>query len=187
MSPKFWEYFLNVEADLAVCSRYVAFSSENFNTYSNEFGKIIVVACAEIDAILVELCKLIAPHEKPQSINQYFPIIHSKFSTFNNAKVDIRRDRLNLQPWEEWTDAKSPSWWGNGYNRIKHDRTNHFQKANLHNALLAVGALFLVILYYHQHVTGGALHVDPNRGTQLFTPAKEAADKGGVYWYYGVD
>lgn len=186
MSPKFWEYYLHVEADLAGCSRYVELVAPNFSTYSNEFARIIVVACAEIDAVLGELCELITPAEKADTINKYFPIILKRFPAFTDSMVDVRRHRLSFEPWQDWKSNKSPEWWGNGYNRIKHDRTNHFERANLQNALQAVGALFLAILYYHQHVSGKPIHVDFNRGTQLFTPAKAPTDKSGMYWYYGV-
>lgn len=186
MSPTFWEYYLHIEADLAHCSRYVEFAAPNFSTYSNEFARIIVVASAEIDAILGELCKLIAPTEKANTISQYFPIVLRQFPAFTDANVEVRRHRLSFQPWKDWKSNKSPGWWGDGYNRIKHDRTNHFGVANLHNALQAVGGLFLAILHYHQHISGEPIHVDFSRGTQLFTPAKAPTDKSGVYWYYSV-
>lgn len=187
MSPKFWEYYLNIEADLAACSRYVEFSEENHNTYSNEFARIIVIACAEIDAIFGELCDLIAPGTKADRINQYFPIILGRFPNFTGGKVDIRRCSLTFEPWKSWKQDMSPGWWGKGFNKIKHDRYNHFASANLVNALESVGALFLTILYYHYQVIGKDLNVDFNRGTQLFTPAKSPTDKSGMYWFYGAE
>lgn len=187
MSPKFWEYFLHIESDLANCARYVEFTEENFGTYSSEFARIVVVACSEIDANLGELCELIEPSAKAERITEYFPIVLRRFPVFTDTKVDVRRYGLTFQPWQEWKHDKSPPWWGNGYNRIKHDRTNHFDKANLKNALQAVGALFMTILYYHHHVSGEAVHVDFNRGTQLFTPAKAPTDRSGMYWFYGVE
>jgi hypothetical protein len=73
-----------------------------------------------------------------------------------------------------------------GYNKIKHDRTNYFQKANLFNALNSVGALFLSILHYHHHVSAQQVTVDVNRGTKLFTPSRSGGNNGGVFWYYGI-
>jgi len=186
MSPKFWEYFLHIEADLAACSRYVEFSTSNYATFSNEFAKIIVVASAEIDAILRELSSLIAPANKADNINDYFPIITGKFPDLIKHRVEITRNAISTEPWSAWSTGKSPDWWGQGYNKIKHDRTNNFEKATLFNAIQAVGALFLTVLYYHEHVTGKAVTVDMNRGTQLFVPREDPTHKGGVFWYYGV-
>ena len=187
MSPKFWEYYLNIEADLTACSRYVEFVQENYNTYSNEFARIIVIACAEIDAIFRELCNLIDSSAKADKIYKYFPIILSVFPNFRSGKLDIRRCGLVFEPWKSWEETISPEWWGKSYNKIKHDRYNHFEKASLENALNSVGALLITILYYHQYISGKSLNVDLNRGTQLFAPAKAPTDKSGAYWFYSME
>jgi len=186
MSPKFWEYYLSIEADLAACSRFVEFTEANYATYSTEFARIIVAAAAEIDAILSELCGVLDPRAKAGTINQYHPIICTQFPVFTQCGVEVRRSHLFLEPWRGWEKGQSPNWWGQGYNKIKHDRTNHFQEANLLNALQAVGALFLTILHFHHHGTNRPMSVDMNRGAQLFTPAKAEGDKSGTYWFYGV-
>jgi hypothetical protein len=185
MSTKFWEYFLNIEADLARCARYVDFDEANFPTFSNEFARIIVVASAEIDAILNELCGLISPKDDAGNIQQYYPVIMSRYVDFSSCQLDVRRFQLLIAPWKNWTSEASPAWWGKGYNKIKHDRTYHFKSANLENAIHAVGALFLCILHYHDHVTGG-MTVDINRGTQLFTPAKPKGDLSRAAWFYKI-
>jgi len=42
-TPKNWNYFLAVEAELLACARYVEFSHANYQSYSNEFSKLIVL------------------------------------------------------------------------------------------------------------------------------------------------
>lgn len=186
MSPKYWEYYLAIEEDLANCSRYVEFTAENYETFSNEFAKIIVLASAEIDTILRELCVEISGNAKAENIKMYFPIISGKYPKFVNSDVKIRRADVDLQPWEGWNKDKGPDWWRLGYNKIKHDRTNHFVKANLHNALQAVGALLIAILHYHDFVNGKAVSVDINRIGKLFTPESPEQGKGGMFVYYGI-
>ncbi|MGL4576070.1 MAG: hypothetical protein ACRCV9_14900 [Burkholderiaceae bacterium] len=186
VSPKFWEYYLHIEADLENCSRYVEFSKDNFDTYSNEFARIIVVACAEIDTILKELCSSISPGSSADNINKYWPIITMQCPKFTGVEIEIARSGLRFQPWLSWAAKKSPDWWGNGYNDIKHDRTNNFKKANLQNALNAVGALFIAVVQFHEHANSQPLRVDLNRGTQLFTPAKPIGDESGINWFYSV-
>lgn len=186
MSPKFWEYYLTIEEDLFNCVRYVEFAEENYSTYSNEFAKIIVLASAEIDNIFRELCELISPDSNAGNIKQYHPIITNRFPDIENSYVKIRMAGIDLQPWKEWTNEKSPDWWSHGYNKIKHDRTNHFQKANLKNALKAVGALFLIILHYHDFLTDGSFEVNFNRAAKLFTPETPEQGKGGMFMKYGI-
>ncbi len=187
MSPKFWEYFLSIEADLSACSRYVEFCEENYDCHSIEFGRIIVSACAEIDAILKELSLFLEPGKPAQNINNYHASLSSILPMIKNAKLDVRRYKLNLNPWSDWNGEQSPEWWGNAYNKIKHNRTENYRQANLFNALRSAGGLFIVIMAYHQCTTGESVHVDFNRGTVLFTPAKTVGDKSGVYWFYGIE
>lgn len=186
VNTKLWEYYLNIEADLAACGRFVEFVEDNYQTYSNEFARIIVIACAEIDAILGQLCHELTHERKVTTIRQYYPIVVDRFPKFTVRGLNIVRHKLSFHPWREWTSSNSPAWWL-AYNKIKHKRYAHFEKANLGNALNAVGALFLVILHDHLYRTGDVLHVEVNRGAKLFTPEKAPTDKSGVYWYYGLD
>ena len=186
MSPKFWEYFLNIESDLARCSRYVEFAPANYGTYSNEFAQIIVTAASEVDAILRETCAIVDPQCRANNINEYFSIIAAAFPGFTQCGVDIRRNGLSIQPWLDWSAGQSPSWWGKGFTKLKHDRTNNFETASLSNALKAVGALFLTVLHFHHLPTKSALNVDINRGTQLFTPTNIHGYQGGARWFYGI-
>ena len=185
-APKFWQYFLAVEADLSACSRYVEFSEENYSSYSNEFAKIIVIAASEIDSILRELCEQINPEAKANNILQYFDVICGKFQYFNQCEIEVPSSGLRLAPWNGWSKTASPSWWGQGFNKIKHDRSNNFQTANLRNAMCAVGALFLTIQHYHHHANNEPFQVDFNMVNRLFTPAKAVTDKSGMFWSYGV-
>jgi hypothetical protein len=63
----------------------------------------------------------------------------------------IPRFELTLQPWGEWRSANGvPCWW-TAYNKIKHERATEFERANLKNALDAVGGLFIALLHLHRH------------------------------------
>jgi hypothetical protein len=185
-SPKFWSYFLAVEADLAACSRYVEFSEANYGAFSNEFAKILVIAGSEIDAILRELCSKIEPKVKAGNILQYQPVISKHFTYFPRCEVEIPTHGLRLAPWSGWSSTSSPSWWGEGFNKVKHDRSDSFQSANMLNALNAVGALFLAILHYHYQSTNAPFRIAFDQGNRLFQPARAADDHGGAYWNYGL-
>ena len=54
----YWSYYLSIERMLEDTRRFVATSDENKNTYSDEFAKIILLSCSEIDSILKIICKL---------------------------------------------------------------------------------------------------------------------------------
>ena len=58
-------------------------------------------------------------------------------------------DSIVLEPLKEWNYNKpnSPGWW-KVYNKIKHDRSNNFKKANLYNVLMGLTSLFLIEMYF---------------------------------------
>jgi hypothetical protein len=189
MNPKFWDYFLYIESDLAACSRYVELARSNYNTYSNEFARIIMVASSEIDTIFRELCKNISPSSNPSNILEYYPIITERFPTIIEHGVVMLNHDLTFEPWRAWSSTVSPDWWSKAYNKIKHERTTNFEQANLENALLSVSALLLLILYYHEQVSGGAVRVGVGQLTQLFYPrpvTPVTMTGGSTTYIYGI-
>lgn len=63
---------------------------------------------------------------------------------------------------------------------------NHFEQASVENALKAVGALFLVVLHYHDFRNKEAVTVDLNRAGRLFTPETPDEGRGGMFMVYGI-
>ena len=53
----YWGYYLSVEKMMKNTSQYVAPTKQNINTYSDEFMKIILLSCSEIDSILKVICR----------------------------------------------------------------------------------------------------------------------------------
>jgi hypothetical protein len=141
MSHPHWEYFLSIEADLVHCGRYIEFSRDNYGAYSVEFARIIVAAGSEFDAVAKSLCGVIDSSTAPERITEYRPIITGKYPRFIDYKVHVPRFKLEFQPWLAWTSTAAPDWWSKGFNKIKHERDQHFREANLGNALLATTAL----------------------------------------------
>ncbi len=57
---------------------------------------------------------------------------------------------MSSTPWSNWnSDDENPLWW-RANNKIKHQRTDHFKKANLKNAFNALGALLIVNFYFYK-------------------------------------
>ena len=53
----YWGYYLSIEKMLENTRQYVSPSYNNKDTYSDEFSKIILLSCSEIDSILKFLCE----------------------------------------------------------------------------------------------------------------------------------
>jgi hypothetical protein len=188
MALEYWEYFLSIESDLEKCARYVDFSSNNYDTNSVEFARVIMAAAAEVDTIAKELCKLIDPQANAGNICQYASTILTTYPNLVNVEMSINRYDVVVKPWDGWSNSSSPSWW-QGYNKIKHDRTANFDRANLVNAISAVAGLLLILLYYFKKKNGGkteeiSAFYSPKILDVVDSRPSGGWTNGGVFWGY---
>ena len=188
MPLQYWEYFLSIESDLDKCSRYIDFSNNNFDTYSVEFARIIMAAAAEFDAVAKEFCKLIDPASNASNICQYADEILQKYPHLVDIEMALYRYDISVKPWDSWSSTNSPSWW-QAYNKIKHDRTAHFDLANLENAINAVAGLLSGILYFYYEKNGGKNEeISSFSGPRLLDVVdnrhSDGWSAGGIFWGY---
>lgn len=141
-----WNYFLALDADTSAMSRYIEFTEKNFDTYSVELARLLMAAASEVDVLAKTACSRVAPAKKPGKIDQYKAILATGRPNLESYPVQIRRYGLVLTPWSNWTSGTNPLWW-RAYNDVKHERNNHYSKANLKNALNAVAGLFVMLIY----------------------------------------
>jgi hypothetical protein len=144
-----WNYFLALEQDLEHVSRYIEFSNANLNTYSIELTHLLLSASSEVDVVMKQLCLLVAPNQTTKNIDHYKSVIRGNLSEFMAERITIDRFGLSFKPWENWEQNKNPNWW-RSYNNVKHQRNEHYNKANLQNTINALGALLLTVVYYYK-------------------------------------
>ena len=188
MPLRYWEYFLSIESDLDKCSRYVDFSSNNFDTYSVEFARIIMAAAAEFDTVAKAFCRLIDPASNARNISEYADKILQKYLHFIDIEMTLYRYDIPVKPWALWSSTNSPSWW-QAYNKIKHDRTAHFDLANLENAINAVAGLLSGILYFYYEKNGGkneeiSSFSSPRLLDVVDNRPSDGWVAGGIFWGY---
>ena len=144
-----WNYYLAIERDFENISRYIEFSEKNNNTFSIELARIIMSASQEVDVIMKGICGLLG-NKKADNINQYGSVIREKLKELIEEEVFISRFGMRSIPWLNWNkEDENPLWW-RANNKIKHQRTSHFNHANLKNAFNALGALLIVNIYYYK-------------------------------------
>ena len=147
----YWNYFLSLEDDFEKISRFIEICSDNNNTYSIELARNMLASCSEVDVVLKELCKLLSNDfnfQRP-NIDNYRDVIAEEIPVFCKEKVYIPRYGRRLIPWTNWGKEKNPFWW-DGYNKVKHQRTEFFKLAKLKNALNAMAGLLIAIYYYYK-------------------------------------
>jgi hypothetical protein len=159
-TPKLhWNYFLALERDLEVASRYVEFTPENYDAYSIELAHLLFAAASEADVVAKLLCAKLDPAQNPDSITGYKPIVTAGIPTLTADTVHVPRYGLTLTPWDQWgqNDGQHPHpYWWSDYNKVKHQRDAHFKRATLKNALNAMGGLLLLAVYYYRYTLSQA-------------------------------
>lgn len=143
----YWKYFLALERDLEMLSRYIEFNQDNWSTYSIELSKLLLSVGSETDVVLKALCKLIDSKSRATNINEYRDIVLGRYSQFPNLRVRVLGTNIELEPWKDWSNSANPKWWGY-YNDVKHNRTSEYKSANLKNVLNGFAGLMIAVFYY---------------------------------------
>lgn len=146
-----WNYFLALERDLEVVSRYVEFSDKNFSSYSIELAHLLFAAASEVDVLAKLLCNSFDPRSRGSNIDQYREGLIPKIPSLPDVEVSIPRYGLKFCPWDNWRDGKNPDWW-RSYNNVKHERNSYFHEATLKNTLNAMGALLIMNAHHYAQV-----------------------------------
>ncbi len=188
MTPKRWSVVQSLQEDLLATSRYVEFHEANRTTFSLAFDKIILAAGSEINSIFEEL----VPSEKGNlNISKARDHILPKmpFITSTKARL-VDSDFRVLKPWENWGEA-NPEWWCKGYNKLKHERSKHYQDATLGYALLSVAGLLILTLHAHRLTVGANPSINAFAGPHIFeisnsATASDGWEKGAILWGYDI-
>jgi hypothetical protein len=151
-----WNYFLSLENDYVVLSKYLEFCPGNFNAYSIETGRLLMTATQECDVLFKQICTNGAEKE-----NGYRQEIPSAFPDFPSHRVIIPRFNLSFQPFQSWANAsaQTPIWW-TANNKFKHKRHESYELASLENSLNAISALLLCNIYFY-HKEGRLKEIQP--------------------------
>ncbi len=144
-----WNYFIALENDFEKVARYIEFAEPNFDTYAIELAHLILAVSSEVDVVAKALCALKDAHSTPRDMDDCRDILCLHCPTLKEEQVFISRFGITLEPWSNWKENKNPDWW-KSYNKIKHQRNDHFQKANLKNALNSMAGLLVMVFYFYR-------------------------------------
>lgn len=179
-----WNYFLALEKDMEVASRYVEFSEANFSVYSIELAHLLFAAASEVDVVAKLLCGQIDAAASPDNINGYKGILLSAIPDLPEAEVFVPRYGLSFKPWSNWAGQHNPLWW-RSYNNVKHERDAHFGEATLKNSLNALGALLILIYHYYSRklAVSPAQALSPKDATRELEPESTLLRLREDYYY----
>lgn len=182
-----WNYFLAIETDLIKTARFIEFCEENLATYSIELAHILLSASSEVDVLLREICNL--KGVKANNINDYKLFIQQNIPEFIDEPIYLNRYGLEFMPFENWKNDNNPDWWSS-HNKVKHERNQYFELANLQNALNSVGALLICVTYYYQIIFnekyGAKKAIDLNKTTEWLKPFPSLFKLRKEYYHHPV-
>lgn len=144
-----WNYFLAIEQDFLVVTRYVEPCEENNSTFSIELARIIMAATQEADVLLKRFCESIDSDYSGGGIHAYHESISSHVPSLFTEIVAVERFSMNSQPYSSWTHDTPPLWW-TANNKIKHHRDFEFSKATLKNAFNSVAGLLVITVHFYK-------------------------------------
>lgn len=157
----YWGYYLSIEKMLEKTRQYVSPSFNNKNTYSDEFAKIILLSCSEIDSILKYLCKLEKINKRGKYYNmEDYAIFLKKIKNIEDIgycpfyNSSLKEDALVIYPFAR-LDSNKPhanlKWWKN-YQSIKHNRIESVELGNLYNAVSAIIAHYTILRFAMEYL-----------------------------------
>ncbi|MCH5248728.1 MAG: hypothetical protein J1E98_02285 [Lachnospiraceae bacterium] len=156
----YWKQYQLLERDLIQTDEYVSIDKDNYDTFSNQYMKLLLTICSEMDSIAEVLC-LMKNDKIPYGIKNKLDALIEEYPKLKSYRVNTRYpyDIKNIAPMVKFSDSIS-DWW-QAYNDIKHRRmaTNeggryNYTKANLKNVLHAMAALYILNLKLYNSLEG---------------------------------
>lgn len=151
--------YLSIENELRSVFEFIEPAEQNIHTFSTRLYSLLLRACTEVELNCREILEANGLREKNKNFNveTYKLLEHSSFLSkyeisFENWRVadasgNIEYIDKKFFPFKNFDlgISRSPDWY-QAYNKVKHNRSEQFEKANLENCMNAVAAV-LVLLY----------------------------------------
>lgn len=157
----YWRQYLLFEKEFLNTSDYVSIAQDNYSTFSNQYLKLLLAVCSEMDSIAEVLCKE-KMNEVPYGINNKLNNLTECFPSIKEYRVNTKYPYAikNIKPLIKFSKSSTSDWW-QAYNDIKHRRNDknesgryNYTKANMKNVLYALSALYILNLIVFKDLPG---------------------------------
>ena len=186
MNQLFWNAYKRLEKEVLALSEIIHFDDQQKGVYSARIGDLLVRTSIEIEALSKVLFESVGG-VKPDGRFMYFDTdclalleqkwkIGSKTVFVSSPYFYFDDDNLRtIRPLKKAAIiGEKSSKWKRAYQAVKHDRVNNLHLGNVENLLNALGALFILNIYYRDAVVdnvndGKASNIDWGLGSEVFT------------------
>lgn len=189
----FWPVYKNLEKEVLKIANYIHFSDDQTKVYSMHIADLIVRCSIEIEAISKELYSKLGGNTNPTNADGskrdlYFDTDCLELLE-NNWRLSKKQIMLSASTFYFMKDENkvltplnkanrrgtSGSKWKQAYQAVKHSRKVSLKKATIENLLNAMGALYILNLYYREekfdigYVYRGTKEFDNSVGSEIFS------------------
>lgn len=164
MMNLYWPVYTKIEKEVLELADTIHFSDDQCNVYSAHIADLIVRCAVEIEAISKELYKGLGGNMNPLDSNGEYRDLYFDTDCLKLINQDWQLDKkciyvdaanmyfekLHILTPLHKADKRgtSGSKWKRAYQALKHDRYRFIKKATIENLITALGALFILNIYY---------------------------------------
>lgn len=164
MMNLFWPVYKNLEKEVLEISNQIHFDDNQTDVYSIKISELLLRCCVEIESISKEIYFL----EGGKKANNEYLFFDTDCLEFLENKLLLSKKTLIISSinfhfnknenkiikplFKANKRGSSSSDWKKAYMAIKHDRANNIKKANIFNLLKALGALYILNLYFKNQI-----------------------------------
>lgn len=166
----FWPIYKNLEQEALTLSKYVMFDDNQRNVYSFTIADLIIRSAIEIEAISKELYYQSGGQREPTGqdgkkrelyfdtdcmdlLERKWKITQKRITIASPAFFYENTDNIQIKPLHKANKrGSSGSNWKKAYQALKHDRLHSLKMANIGNLISAMGALYILNLYYKDDI-----------------------------------
>lgn len=202
MNQLFWNAYKRLEKEVLALSEVIHFDDHQRSVYSSKIGDLLVRSVIEIES----LSKVLFDAEggiRPSDRDLYFDtdclaLLENKWkisrkTIFISSPYFYFDDENNkkLTPLHKaFKRGTSSSKWQQAYQAVKHDRLNNLRRGNVENLLNALGALYILNIYYRNATIDDvkdkdASNIDWGLGSEIFSvtisPESEGVSATRIY------
>lgn len=184
MDLYFWNAYKRLEKEVLELSEYIHVSDDQLDVYSLKIGDLLVRTAIEAET-LVKLLYHENGGTKPSGKDLYFDtdcfkLLEDKWTLSKKTIIVtapsffLTGSRTLCPLHKAYKRGTSSSKWQVAYQAVKHDRVNNQKSGNVGNLLLALGALYILNIYYRGSnfpnvIDETASNIDWGLGSELFS------------------
>lgn len=159
----FWPVYKNLEEETLQLTKYIQFTDEQLGVYSMYIADLLVRCAMEIEALSKELywknggTEVYGEDGKKRDLffdtdciaflNELWGICKKEVLVSSTKFYFEKSENRIISPLYK-AEKRSGAKWNKAYQAVKHDRKNSLRQGKIENLISALGALFILNLYY---------------------------------------